>query len=143
MKNKKRQHHEKPKNKKKTKPTKEFITRDLIQFIGLDQLSEADQKRIKEVLYQHFNEIEREIKQITAVKLHFKAYEKEGRKKYSVKLLIDSPTRPIVVDNMYSTLEWKPVAMVHKIIEKAKREIEHRLKTTEIKKGRKYRRVNL
>jgi hypothetical protein len=116
------------KGKKKAREPKYNIKRDLVQFVGLNGLDKGDQKRIKEVLYQHVVEIEREIKTINKVRIHFKEYEKGGRKKYSVQLLIDSPTKPITVNHTALKIQWDPVAIIHKLIEKAKRQIDHKLK---------------
>ena len=117
------------KGKKKVKKPVYNIKKNLVQFVGLNILDPADQKRIKDILYQHVIEIEREIKTINNVRIHFKEYEKGGRKKYSVQLLIDSPTRPITVNQMYSPVQWDPIGIIHKLIDKAKRQIDHKLKT--------------
>ncbi|MBW2977397.1 hypothetical protein KY331_00985 [Candidatus Woesearchaeota archaeon] len=113
---------------KKPKPMK-YIERKNVQFVGLSILESADQKQIKQIIHDHYIEIERELKQITSLKLHFKQYEKGGRKKYSVQLLINAKTRPITVNKVYSPVQWDPVAAVHLIIDKAKREISHKFHT--------------
>ena len=117
------------KAKKEVKKPQYKIKRNLIQFVGFKILDPADQKRIKDILYQHVIEIEREIKTINNIRIHFKEYKKGGRKKYSVQLLIDSPTKPITVNHIYSPVQWDPVAIVHKLIDKAKRQIGHKFKT--------------
>jgi len=116
------------KSKKEAKP-KYNIKRNIVQFIGLNIIDKEDQKRIKEILYQHVIEIERKIKTINNIRIHFKEYEKGGRKKYSVQLLIDSPTKPITVNHMYSPVQWDPIGIIHKLIDKAKRQIDHKFKT--------------
>ncbi len=113
----------------KKEVSKQFIEKSNVQFVGLNELDEDDQARVKEVLYNHAIQLERELKRITMLRLHFKVYQKGGRKKYSVTLFIDAPTGPIEVHNMYEPAEWDAVACVHKLLEKAKKQIIHKFKT--------------
>ena len=127
----------KPKKEKRILKAKErryekplqYVERENVQFVGLNILHPDDQKRIKDLFYEHAIEIEREVKTINKIRVHFKEYEKGGRKKYSVQLLIDSPMKPITVNAMYSPVQWDPVAIVHKLIDKARKQITHRFKT--------------
>ncbi|MBW2966764.1 hypothetical protein KY342_06695 [Candidatus Woesearchaeota archaeon] len=119
----------KAKKRKKTTPPQYYTKRNVVQFVGLKILDPFDQKRIKDLFYQHAIEIEREVKTINKIRVHFKEYEKGGRKKYSVQLLIDSPMRPITVNSVYSPVQWDPVAIVHKLIKKARSQIIHKFKT--------------
>jgi len=117
------------KGKKKVKEPKYYTKKSIVQFIGLNILDKDDQERIKDLFYKHAIEIEREIKTINNIRVHFKEYEKGGRKKYSIQMLIDSPTRAITVNHMYSPVQWDPIGIIHKLIDKAKRQIDHKLKT--------------
>ena len=117
------------KTKKEVKKPKYIIKRDIVQFVGLNILDKEDQKRIKDLFYQHSIEIERAIKTINKIRVHFKEYEKGGRKKYSIQMLIDSPTKPITVNHVSSQVQWDPIAIVHKLIEKSKRQVAHKFKT--------------
>ena len=119
----------KAKEKRKTKPPQYYTKRNVVQFVGLNILDPFDQERIKNLFYQHAIEIEREIKTINNIRVHFKEYEKGGRKKYSVQLLIDSPMKPITVNIMSSPVQWDPVAIVHKLIDKARKQVQHKFKT--------------
>jgi hypothetical protein len=129
MKGKKEAQITKAKKRRKAKAPQYYTKRNVVQFVGLKILDPLDQKRIKDLLYQHVIEIEREIKTINKVRIHFKEYEKGGRKKYSVQLLIDSPMKPITVNAMYSPVQWDPVGIVHKLIDKARKQIIHKFKT--------------
>lgn len=113
---------------KKPKPM-QYVERNNVQFVGLNILDPADQKQIKQIIHDHYIELERELKQINGLRLHFKQYEKGGRKKYSVQLLIDAQTRPITVNKVYSPVQWDPVAIVHKLMKKARQEIIHKYHT--------------
>ena len=59
-----------------------------VQFVnitngtGLNELDSEDQEKIKEIIYNHAIELEREIKTVNMLRLHFKIYNKGGRKKY-------------------------------------------------------------
>ncbi|MBW2996487.1 hypothetical protein KY332_04265 [Candidatus Woesearchaeota archaeon] len=106
-----------------------YVERKNVQFVGLDILDPADQKQIKDIIYKDFVTIERELKQINGLKLHFKDYEKGGRRKYSVQMTIDAETGPITVNKVSSPVEWDPVAIVHKLMDKARERIIHQYKT--------------
>ncbi len=129
MKEKRERQTTKAKKRRKAKAPQYYTKRNVVQFVGLNILHPDDQKRIKDLFYQHAVEIEREVKTINKIRVHFKEYEKGGRKKYSVQLLIDSPMRPITVNAMYSPVQWDPVAIVHKLIDKARKQVVHRFKT--------------
>ena len=103
--------------------------KNIIQFVGLNNLDERDQEQIKEIFLKEFQKVEREIRNINNVRVHFKIYEKGGNKKYSVKMLINAPTKPVTVNHMTEPASWDPVACVHKLIEKAVSEIKHKYKT--------------
>jgi hypothetical protein len=106
-----------------------YVEKNNVFFVGFKDLHPDDQKRIKEIIYKDYILLERELKKINSLKLTFKTYEKGGRKKYSVKLLVDSQAHPITVDKMYSPTEWDPVACVHKVLAKAREQIIHKFKT--------------
>ena len=116
------------KEKRKTK-SMQYVEKKNVQFVGLDILDPADQRQIKDIIYKDFVTVERELKQITGLRIHFKEYEKGGRKKYSVQMTIDAETGPITVNKMYSPVQWDPVAIVHKLLDKARKEIIHKYKT--------------
>ena len=88
MKTKKEAQTTKAKKRRKAKSPQYYTKRNVIQFVGLKILDPLDQKRIKDLLYQHVVEIEREIKTINKVRIHFKEYEKGGRKKFSVQFIL-------------------------------------------------------
>lgn len=126
----------KAKKRKKAKPAMQYVIRKNVQFVGLNILHPDDQKAIKKIIYKDYITLERELKKLNGLRLHFKVYEKGGRKKYSVQLLIDAQTRPIAVNRVYSPVQWDPVAIVHKLLDKAREQIIHTYKTdTSYQKG--------
>jgi hypothetical protein len=106
-----------------------YVVKKNVQFVGLDILDPVDQKQIKDIIYKDFVTVERELKQIKGLKIHFKEYKKGGRSKYSVQMTIDAETGPITVNKMYSPVQWNPIAIVHKLLDKARQEIIHKYKT--------------
>jgi len=129
MKLKKEKRIEKAKERRHDKPSMQYVERQNVQFVGLNDLDPADQKRIKEIIYAEFVILERELKNIKGLKIHFKEYSKGGRNKYSVQMTIEAQTGPITVNKMSSPVQWDPVAITHKLIEKARQEIIHKYKT--------------
>ena len=106
-----------------------YVEKKNVQFVGLNKLDPIDQKKIKEIIYKDFVTIERQLKQITGLRVHFKEYEKGGRRKYSVQMTINAETGPITVNRMYSPVQWDPVAITHKLLDKARQRIIHKYKT--------------
>ncbi len=106
-----------------------YVERENVTFVGLKILDPADQQQIKDIIYKDFVTLERELKQIHGLKLHFKEYEKGGRRKYSVHMTIEAETGPIIVNKISSPVQWDPVAIVHKLLDKARQEIIHKYKT--------------
>jgi len=108
---------------------KKYVEKKNVQFVGLNKLDPEDQRKIKEIIYKDFVKLERELKEIKGLKIHFKQYEKGGRKKYSVQMFVDTKTEPITVNKMYNPVEWDAVAIVHKLIDKARQQIINKFKT--------------
>jgi len=98
------------------------IKKENVYFIGLNHLDRYDQKRIKDIIYNQTSKLEREFKGLNALRFHFKKYDEGGSVKYSVHLLIDGPTRPIVVDT--NTSNWDAVLVVNRIFDKARLRLE-------------------
>jgi hypothetical protein len=101
-----------------------------VLFVGLNSLDPMDQELIKNILYDEYIKIERKLKLPGKLKLHFKSYERGGREKYSVHLLLEFPGgKPIVCTQVYDPVKWDPVAEVHMLLKKARTQISHRFKT--------------
>ena len=113
----------------KKKEDKSDIIRKNVQFVGLTKLDPADQKRIKDIIFEYFIKLERELKNIRGLKLHFKEYEKGGRRKCSVHLTINAETGPLTVDKLYSRAQWDPITATHSILKNARLRIIHQYKT--------------
>lgn len=125
----KRVEHAKARRKARAAKDLEIESKNVF-FVGLKKLDYADQKLIKDILYDEYIKIERELKLPGKLKFHFKSYEKGGREKYSVHLFLDFPGgKPIVCTKVYDPVKWDAVAAVHLLLKKARTQIVHRFKT--------------
>ncbi len=106
-----------------------YVERENVTFVGLRILDPADQQKIKEIIYKNFITLERELKHIHGLKLHFKEHKKGGRRKYSVHMTIEAETGPLTVNKASSPVQWDPVAIVHTLMKQARQEIIHKYKT--------------
>jgi hypothetical protein len=109
--------------------SKVLVKRDNVFFTGLKLLDPADAKRIKDLIYERYITLERELKAPGKLKLNFKKYEHGGREKYSVHLMIDYPGKPITAEKVYNPVRYDVVGIVHKLLDKARREIIKKFKT--------------
>ena len=101
-----------------------------VQFIGLNEIDSEVQEQIKRVIFEHYVELERTLKNIRGLKIHFKPQKNTGgRVKYSAHMTVEAPTGRITVDKIPSNIQWDPVAIAHQLIKKAKAEILHKYKT--------------
>ena len=113
----------------KNKMSKIKVERNNVFFTGLNELDEQDAESIKDLIYDKYPSIEREIKAPAKLKVHFKKYKHGGREKYSVHLMIDYPGKPIVAEKVYEAVRYDVIAIVHKLLEKIKKEVIKKFKT--------------
>ncbi|MBW2993641.1 hypothetical protein KY317_03650 [Candidatus Woesearchaeota archaeon] len=110
-------------------PNMEIESNNII-FVGLKELDRADQKLIRDILYDEYIKLERELKVPGKLKFHFKKNKKWGREKFSIHLLLEFPGgKPITCTRVYDPVKWDAVATVHLLLKKAKAQIKHRFKT--------------
>jgi len=101
-----------------------------VQFVGLKEIDPEVQEQIKKVIFEHYIELERVLKNIKGLKIHFKPQKNTGgRVKYSAHMIVEAETGRITVDKLPSNIQWDPVAIAHQLIKKAKQEILHKYKT--------------
>lgn len=105
-----------------------YKKRNNVQFIGLKDLHPDDQEKIKDIIYTKSLFIEREIKKINSLRLHFKTYKQGGNKRYSVHLMINSPGKVITADRVSESSRWDPIAAVYEVIDDAREQIRHKFK---------------
>lgn len=98
---------------------------ELIQFIGLNELTPDEQKIIKTISQDSHDKIRRKLNNITNMSVHVKAYSKEGsKKKYSMHVKVAAPTHVFDSSNME---DWDLPTAMHMAIESILHQIQHRL----------------
>lgn len=93
---------------------------NVIKYAGLSVLTEEEQELLKEILSKEFEKVSRLLNNYFNILAHTKVYNKEKRRKYSIHLRVDSPTK------MYTSeaFGWDFKTVVHKSINRIKKEIE-------------------
>lgn len=105
------------------------VERNNVFFVGLKQLDKTDAESIKDLIYEKWPSIEREIKANAKLKITFKTYKHGGRDKFSVHMLLDYPGKPIIAEKVYEPVRWDVVAITHKLLEKIKKEVIKKFRT--------------
>jgi len=77
------------------------IAADMVQFKGLDALTEEDRAFLDKIVPEYFEKIKRQLDNLVALQIHFKAYSAAGapgkRKKYDIHIMAVAPTRNVFV----------------------------------------------
>lgn len=116
------------------KEVPKFGVHEVIQFVGVNELSPEEQTLVSSLSTDHYNKIKRELHNITSLVVHVKTYEKEGhRKKFSLHVRCIAPTR---IFESCKSHDWDLARALHKAFEDIRREIGHALHNdTSRKKG--------
>ena len=100
---------------------------EVIQFVGVSDLSAEEQATVNSITTEHFEKIKRDLQNITNMTVHVKCYQKEGgRKKYSMHVKVAAPTR--IFDSSNAD-DWELPRALHKAFEDIRHQIQHRLHT--------------
>ena len=95
---------------------------EAIQIVGLEKLEKSEKDAVKLLVGEHFTKIQRHLKDIDAIILNIKEYNKEGkRKKFSLHLRAMAPVHIFEAD----AADWDLRRTVHKVFEKLENELEH------------------
>ncbi|PIN75972.1 hypothetical protein COV18_00940 [Candidatus Woesearchaeota archaeon CG10_big_fil_rev_8_21_14_0_10_37_12] len=96
---------------------------EVIQFIGVSDLSDADQATVNHVTMNHFDKVKRELQNITNMSIHVKTYQKEGsRQKYSLHVKVAAPTK---IFDSSSSDDWDLARALHMAFEDIVKQIQH------------------
>ena len=92
-----------------------------LSFIGFNKLDSFDRVKIKDLVSNYADKMERDFKRITLIKLHYKPYKTEGTKqKYSLHLHIEGASKkPLAVSHMQKAAEWDVVRATRRVLVKA------------------------
>lgn len=113
---------------------KDVNEQDIIQFVGVSDLSAAEQDTVQVLSRDYHEKIKRQLNNLTDISVHVKVYEKEGnRKKYSVHLKVAAPTVLFAADKADS---WELPAALHSAFQDIQSQIKHRLHTDTTKPDR-------
>ncbi|MEN9626549.1 MAG: hypothetical protein RL557_877 [archaeon] len=104
-----------------------------IHAAGTNLLSEAEMKKVNDLLESYYNKIQRHFDEPVFLDLHIKEYNKEGtRKKYSLNVFMRGAGKKLEA----SYADWDLAKTIHKVMEKLLGEIEHQFRVSEKRKGK-------
>lgn len=97
-----------------------------IQFIGVKELDNVQQTIVNKLSTEYYDKIQRELKNLTSIVVHVKAYEKEGKKsKFSIHLRAIAPTK---IFESTKAADWDLARALHKAFKDLERQILHTIK---------------
>ncbi len=109
------------------KEVPKFGVQEVIQFVGVSELSAEEQSIVNTITTEYFAKIKRKLHNITNMIVHIKCYEKEGgRKKYSMHIKVSAPTH--MFDSSDAD-DWELPRALHKAFEDIEHQIQHRMHT--------------
>jgi len=99
---------------------------EAIQVIGTHLLDDFEKATANRLVNEYYQKIFRELKNITEVTVHIKAWTKGGkRKKYDIRIRAIAPTRIFEAQES----DWDLARALHKVFNNVEREIQHKLKS--------------
>jgi len=108
-----------------TKDVPKFGTKEVIQFVGVSDLSAEEQEVIQRLTTENYEKIKRDVHNLTNMTVHVKCYAKEGnRKKYSLHVKVAVPTKEF---NSSNADDWELARALHKAFNDIRNQIRHRL----------------
>lgn len=109
-----------------SKKVPKFGEKEVIQFIGIDNLEPLELADVQKISTKEFEKIKRVVKNITSLVVQVKTYKKEGnKKKYSIHLRCSSPTK---VFESCRAHDWELARAVHNAFDNLKTQIKHTFK---------------
>lgn len=100
---------------------------EVIQFVGVSDLSAEEQATIQSITTEQFEKIKRELHNLTNMTVHVKCYEKDGsRKKYSMHVKVMAPTHLFDSSNAD---DWELPRALRKAFDDILHQIQHRMHT--------------
>ncbi|MFC1754685.1 hypothetical protein ACFL96_15015 [Thermoproteota archaeon] len=100
---------------------------EAIQYIGADELDPAEKADLDKLSMEYYDKIQRSLKNVTSIKIHIKAYAKEGgRKKFSIHISADAPTRKF---QSTKASDWDFARTLHKAFKDLENQVVKAFKT--------------
>ncbi len=95
-----------------------------INFIGLKELGDDEQERVKDMTTKYYEKFIRTLKETTSFSVHVKEYKKEGgNTKYSIHVRINVPGKILEVEKA----DWDLARTLHKVFDAMENEIDHHI----------------
>jgi len=99
-----------------------------IKIKGIALLNDEEKETVNKLLDEYYKKIQRQTKKIISLKIHFKEYKKDGkRKKYSINAEAVTPAGIFSV----SAFDWDFARTIHKAMKKIMNKAEHELHSSE------------
>ena len=99
-----------------------------IQTKGTELLEEKEKQITNKIIDEYYPKIQRQFKNLTSLTINFKGYKKQGKnKKYSINIKAIAPTKIFEAN----ASDWNLTRTLHKVMNKLKAEIEHKLHVSE------------
>ena len=95
------------------------------QFSGIEKIDKEDFNRIKDILNKEISFLERELKAVNSIRVHFKRHNVGGRVKWTTHIFVDWPNKKIIT---VEGVKWNIIDSVHEAVKKLKNEVNHLLK---------------
>lgn len=109
------------------KDVPKYGVNEVLQFVGLKDLSIEEQTSVNEIATKEFEKVKQKLNNIISLIVHLKSYKKEGGKnKYSLHIRVLAPTQ--IIESCKSH-DWDLVRALRKSFEDIHRQIEHIFKT--------------
>jgi hypothetical protein len=106
-----------------------IMEEEIIQFIGVNELDEAEQAVVNKLSTEYYDKIKRSLKNLTSIVLHIKTHNTEGsQKRFEVKLRVMAPTHTFEAEK---ASDWDLARTLHKAFKNIEHEIEHKLKVSD------------
>lgn len=108
---------------------------EVIQFIGVADLDEAEQEIVKRLSTEYYEKIKIALHNLTSMAVHVKTQKddadegkEKSRKKFSIKVRAIAPTH--VFESAHAS-DWDLARTLHKAFKNIEHEIEHKLKVSD------------
>ena len=104
---------------------KEIVVSEVIQFVGISDLSAENQEIINKISSEEFVKIKRLLEDIVSFVVHIKVYSKNGSKaKFALHIRVISPIRDF---ESCKSHDWDLTRVLRESFEDLHRQIEHKL----------------
>lgn len=107
-----------------------------IELTGIELLTNIERATANKLINEYYKKIQRELKDLTTLKVHIKEYGKKGdKKKYSINV------QTIIAKKVFqaNAFDWDFARTLHKVMKNIENEIENRLHSSDQHKAINYK----